>query len=205
VRTPSEPDAQDGPGGTESGRRRDHSSPSRLQGIVAQLLGLALGVALAGYTLPGLEIPEGPRPLPLAVSVSVIRSGEVGLRQGGQLLVDAAVRSGDDGTAHGRLPLASETATPIDISVHDVGSPIGLEDQLWLRVMLGDALVFEGTQAQLRRSSSRSLRISPGATVSIDVTVGLLPGADARGAGRRTEIKLQLVSPAAGAPVDGSR
>jgi hypothetical protein len=172
---------------------------------VARLLGVALGGALAAHTLPGLQIPDGPPSLPLAVSVSVVRSGEVGLRQGGQLLADAEVRSGADGTAHGRLPVASETAVPIDLSVHDVGSPIGLEDQLWLRVMFGGALVFEGTQAQLRRSSSRSLRISPGATVPIDVTVGLLPGADARAAGRRTEIRLQLVSPAAGDPAGDSR
>jgi hypothetical protein len=154
-------------------------------------------VVLAGHALAGLQIPGGPRPLPLAVSVSVIRSGEAGLVEGGQLLVDAGVRPGDTGRARGRLPLASETAVPIDLSVNDVGSPLGLEDQLWLRITLGNELVFEGTQAQLRRSSSRSLRISPGESVPIDVTVGLLPGAGAQAAGRRTEIKLQLVSPAA--------
>jgi hypothetical protein len=159
---------------------------------------------LAGHFLSGLQVPDGPPSLPLAVSVSVVRSGEVGLTDGGQLLVDAQVRAGDAGTAQGRLPLVSETAVPVDVSVHDVGSPIGLEEQLWLRVTFGDALVFEGTQAQLRRSSSQSLRVSPGATVPIDVTVGLLPGADARAAGRRTEIKLQLVSPAAGALADAS-
>jgi hypothetical protein len=172
---------------------------------VARLLGVALGLALAGYALPGLEIPDGPRALPLTVSVTVVRSGEVGLVHGSQLLVDAEVRSGDDGTARDRLALASQTAVPVDLSIRDVGSPIGLEDQLWLRVTLGHALVFEGTQARLRRSSSRSLRISPGATVPIDVTVALLPGADAQAAGRRTEIKLQLVSPAAGARAGDSR
>lgn len=204
MRTRSEPKAQDSRTSTEPARRRVAPSPSRSQGIVARLLGLALGVMLAGYSLAGLEVPDGPRSLPLAVSVSLVRSGEVGLVQGGQLLVDAEVRPGDDGTAQGRLPLASETSVPIDLSVHDVGSPIGLEDQLWLRVTLGGALVFEGTQAQLRRSSSRSLRITPGETVPIDVTVGLLPGADAQAAGRRTELKLQLVSPAAVAPAAAS-
>jgi hypothetical protein len=159
---------------------------------------------LAGYSLAGLEVPDGPPSLPLTVSVSLVRSGEVGLVDGGQLLADAEVRPGDGGAASGRLPLTSETAVPVDLSVHDVGSPIGLEDQLWLRVTLDGVLVFEGTQAQLRRSSSRSLQISRGATVPIDVTVGLLPGADAQAAGRRTEIKLQLVSPAAGAPADAS-
>jgi hypothetical protein len=159
---------------------------------------------LAVHVLPGLQVDTGPPPLPLAVSVSVVRSGEVGLVDGGQLLAEADVRSGDDGTARGRLDLASETSVPIELSVHDIGSPIGLEDQLWLRVTLGDALVFEGTQARLRQSSSRSLTISPGATVPIDVTVGLLPGADARAAGRRTELRLQIVSPAAGAAVAAS-
>jgi hypothetical protein len=154
-------------------------------------------VLLAGHALAGLQVPGGPRPLPLAVSVSVVRSGEVGLVEGGQLLVDADVRAGDSGRASGELLLASETAVPIDVSVDDVGSPIGLEDQLWLRITLGDELVFEGTEEQLRRSSSRSLRISPGERAPIDVTVGLLPGADARAAGRHTEVKLQLVSPAA--------
>jgi hypothetical protein len=159
---------------------------------------------LAGYSLAGLEVPDGPPSLPLAVSVTLIRSGEVGLVHGGQLLADADVRPGDDGAASSSLVLASETSVPIALSVHDVGSPIGLEDQLWLRVTLRGALVFEGTQEQLRRSSSRSLTVSPGASVPIDVTVSLLPGAGAQAAGRRTEIKLQLVSPAAGARVGGS-
>jgi hypothetical protein len=203
VRTRPEPEARDGSTSTEPARQRT-PSPSRSQGIVGRLLGLALGVVLAGYSLAGLEVPDGPRALPLAVSVSLVRSGEVGLHHGGQLLVDAEVRPGDDGTARGRLVLASETSVPIDLSVHDVGSPVGLEDQLWLRVTLRGALVFEGTQAQLRRSSSRSLTVSPGASVPIDVTVGLLPGADAQAAGRRTEIKLQVVSPVVDAPVGAS-
>ena len=209
TRTPGKPTRSEpsgrGAADPDQVRRRDTPPPSRSQGIVARLLGLALGVALACYSLAGLEVPDGPRSLPLAVSVSLVRSGEVGLVSGGQLLADAEVRAGDDGTAHGRLALASETAVPIDLSVADVGLPIGLEDQLWLRVTLRGALVFEGTQAQLRRSSSRSLRVSPGASVPIDVTVGLLPGADAQAAGRRTEIKLQLVSPVAGAPAGASR
>lgn len=201
--TPSDPESR-GPAETEPARRRDTPPPSRSQGLVARLLGIALGGVLAVHVLPGLRIPDGPPSLPLAVSVSVVRSGEVGLVDGGQLLAEAEVRSGEAGTARGRLPLASETSVPIALSVQDIGSPIGLEDQLWLRVTLGGALVFEGTQASLRRSSSRSLTISPGATVPIDVTVGLLPGADARAAGRRTELRLQLVSPAAGAAVAGS-
>lgn len=155
---------------------------------------------LAAHSVAGLEIPQGPPSLPLTISVSVIRSGEVGLVGDGQLLTEAAVGSADDRTARGRLLLASETAAPIQLSVHDVGPPIGLEDHLWLRVTVGGALVFEGAQARLRRSSSRSLRISPGATVPIDVTVGLLPGAGTRAAGRRTEIRLQLLSPPAGGP-----
>ena len=164
---------------------------------MARLLGLALGIVLAGHALAGLQVPAGPRSLPLAASVSVVRSGEVGLVDGGQLLVDADARPGDTDRAHGRLLLASETAVPVDVSVKDVGSPLGLEDQLWLRIRLGDELVFEGTQARLRQSSSRSLRVSPGERAPIDVTVGLLPGADAQAAGRRTEIRLQVVSPAA--------
>jgi hypothetical protein len=165
---------------------------------------MALGGVLAVHVLPGLRVDSGPPSLPLAVSVSVVRSGEVGLVEGGLLLVEADVRSGEAGTARGRLDLASETSVPIELSVHDVGLPIGLEDQLWLRVTLSDELVFEGTQARLRQSSSRSLTISPGATVPIDVTVGLLPGADARAAGRRTELRLQIVSPSAGAAVAAS-
>lgn len=192
------------PSDRDRARRRDVPSPSRSQGLVARLLGIALGGVLAVHVLPGLQVDDGPPSLPLTVSVSVVRSGEVGLVNGGQLLAEADVRSGRDGTARGRLDLASETSVPIELSVHDIGSPIGLEDQLWLRVTLGDALVFEGTQARLRQSSSRSLTISPGATVPIDVTVGLQPGADARAAGRRTELRLQIVSPAAGAAVAAS-
>jgi hypothetical protein len=202
--TPGKPTPSCEPADPDPARRRGTLSPSRSQGLVARLLGIALGGVLAVHVFPGLQVDSGPPSLPLAVSVSVVRSGEVGLVDGGQLLAEADVRSGDDGTARGRLDLASETSVPIELSVHDIGSPIGLEDQLWLRVTLGDALVFEGTQARLRQSSSRSLTISPGATVPIDVTVGLLPGADARAAGRRTELRLQIVSPAAGAAVAAS-
>ncbi len=175
------------------------SSPSRLQGLVARVLGLALGLVLAAHALPHVQVPVGPASLPLSVSASLIRSGEVGLVDGGQLLADAAVTPGNTGAAHGRATVASEAAVPVYLSLQEVGSPNGLEDQLWLRVTLAGARVFGGTLAQLRRSSSPSLRISPGVTAPIDVTVGLRPGADATAAGRKTEIKLQIVSPAAGA------
>ena len=178
-------------------------SPTRSQGVVTRLLGLALGGALAAHALPGLQVAQGPPSLPLEVSVSVVRSGEAGVDGGGRLL-DGRLGPGDGDAAHGRLFVASETAVPIDLSVRDVGSPTGLEDSVWLRVTVGEALVFEGAQARLRRSSSRSLRISPGASVPIDVRVELTPGADARTAGRRTEIRLQLVTPAAGVPAGAS-
>lgn len=145
-----------------------------------------------------LAVPAGPPALPLGVSVTLARSGEVGVVGRSDLLLDTTLRPGDGGAAHGRGLLASEASVPLDLSVQDVGPPTGLEDHLWLRVTVGRTLVFEGAQARLRRSSSPSLTISPGATAPIDVEVGLLPGAEAHVAGRRTDIRLQVLSPAAG-------
>ncbi len=199
MRTASESAAEVSHTSPDPARRRGFSPPSRLQAVVARALGLVLGAALAAYTLPGLQVAAGPAPLPLDVSVTLVRSGEVGLVSGGQLLVDAEVTPGDSGAAQGRLQIASQTSVPVNVSVQDVGSPIGLEDELWLRITLGGSLVFDGPQALLRQSSSRSLTIAPGASVPIDVAVSLPPEAGGRAAGRRTEIKLQMVSPAAAA------
>ena len=37
----------------------------------------------------------------------------------------------------------------MDVTVQDIGLPIGLEDELWVRVTLGDTVVFDGSQEQL--------------------------------------------------------
>jgi len=158
--------------------------------------GLLAGFALAVHAVPSFAIAVGPPPLPLTVDVSVVRSGEVRAATGGLLMTGAEIRPGKQGGALGRLSLISETSRPVDVTLQDIGSPSGLEDQIWLRVTLGDALVFTGTQAQLRMRTSRPIRLAAGAEVPIEIAVEL-PGRTTESAGRHAEIRIRVVSPVA--------
>jgi hypothetical protein len=163
--------------------------------------GLLAGAGIAVHLLPSFQIPDGPPPLPLVVDATVVRSGEVGTVDGSLLLSQADVRPGSDGTASGWLELASETSSPVDVTVQDVGLPIGLENELWVRVTLGDTVVFNGSQAQLRSTPSTAVRVPPGAEVPIGITVSLPQGVSDGHQGRHTELKLRVASPAAAGSV----
>jgi hypothetical protein len=163
--------------------------------------GLLAGAGLAVHALPTFSIPAGPPPLPLVVDAVVVRSGEVGTVDGSVLLSDADVRPGPRGAATGGLELASETSRPVDVTVQDVGLPIGLENELWVRVTLGGTVVFDGSQEHLRKAPSTPVRVAPGAEVPIGITVSLPQGVSDGHQGRHTELKLRVASPAAAGSV----
>ena len=190
--------AEDSSNRARSGRPGLHRQPGpgRWRRAMWRAAGLAAGVGIACAAAPSFEVAAGPPALPLVVNASVVRSGEVGTVAGGQLLTGAEVRPGPDGSVQGRLGLASETSVPVDLTVQDVGLPTGLEEQLWLRVTLGDVVVFDGTQAQLRRSPSLPARVLPGTEVPIGITASLPTGGPDGHQGRRTELKLRISSPA---------
>jgi len=181
------------------GRHRE-PGPGRWGKQALRGAGLLAGAALAVHALPTFQIPDGPPPLPLVVDATVVRSGEVGTVGGSVLLSEADVRPGPQGRATGGLELASETSSPVDVTVQDIGLPIGLENELWVRVTLGDAVVFDGSQEHLRSAPSTAVRVAPGAEVPIGITVSLPPGAPDGHQGRHTELKLRVASP----PVAGS-
>lgn len=157
--------------------------------------GLLAGVGIGVQLGPTMELSAGPPPLPLIVDASIVRSGEVGVRAGAHLLAGAEVRPGPDGTAQGWLELTSETSVPVLVTVQDVGLPTGLEEELWLRVTLGDVVVFEGPQTELRSRTSRPAALDPGVVVPIGITASLPPTAPDEHQGRRAELRLQLASP----------
>jgi hypothetical protein len=159
---------------------------------------LLAGLALALYAVPQFAIAAGPPPLPLTVDASIVRSGEVGVPDGGLLLTGSQIRPSRGESATGRLELISETSKPVDVTVQDIGLPSGLEDQIWLRVTLNGVVVFQGPQTRLRQTPSRSFRLLPGAEVPIEITVAL-PGHSTESAGRHTELRVRVVSPVAGA------
>ena len=93
------------------------------------------------------------------------------------------------------MELVSETASPVDVRVQDVGVPVGIEEQVWVRVTLGGVVVFEGSQAQLRSAPSRATLLRPGAHAELAVTVSLpATGADMVH-GRHSELRLRIASP----------
>ncbi|SDQ72226.1 hypothetical protein SAMN05428996_2543 [Quadrisphaera sp. DSM 44207] len=156
--------------------------------------GLLAGLAAAAVLLPALRPPAGPAPLPLVVDAVVTRSGEVGLADGGQLLVEAPVRPGRAGAASGRVVLVSETAAPVQLAVRDGGAASGLEDRLRVRVSLGDDVVYDGPRGQLRAAPSRTVHVLPGERPPLTVAVALPKGSSAAAAGRRVVLDLQLTS-----------
>jgi hypothetical protein len=182
------------------GRHRE-PGPGRRGKPALRGAGLLAGAGIAVHALPSFQIPDGPPPLPLVVDATVVRSGEVGTVDGSVLLSEADVRPGPHGTASGWLELASETSKPVDVTVQDVGLPIGLENELWVRVTLGDAVVFDGSEAHLRSTPSTAVRVPPGAEVPIGITVSLPPGVPDGHQGRHTELKLRVASPAAAGSV----
>lgn len=182
------------------GRHRE-PGPGRWGKQALRGAGLLAGAGLAVHALPTFQIPAGPPPLPLVVDAVVVRSGEVGTVDGSVLLNEVDVRPGPHGTATGRLDLASETSSPVDVTVQDVGLPIGLENELWVRVTLGGTVVFDGSQEHLRKAPSTAVRVAPGAEVPIGITVSLPPGVPDGHQGRHTELKLRVASPAAAGSV----
>ena len=157
--------------------------------------GLLAGVGIGVGAGPALLVSAGPPPLPLVVDASVVRSGEVGVMAGAHLLAEAEVRPGPQGAAQGWLELTSETSVPVLVTVQDVGLPTGLEEELWLRVTLGDVVVFDGPQTELRSGTSRPTALDPGAVVPIGITASLPATAPDEHQGRRAELRLQLASP----------
>jgi hypothetical protein len=159
---------------------------------------------LAVAAAPALAVPPGPAPLPLVVDASVVRSGEVGFEGSGQLLSGTEVRAGPAGGATGSLALVSQTSVPVQLTVQDVGPPIGEEEHLWVRIALDGTAVFDGPRSALRSTTSSPLTVAPGGRAQLHVWVGLRPGAPAVFQGRRVELRLQIASPAADATAPGS-
>jgi hypothetical protein len=162
-----------------------------------RVVGAVAGAILAGHAVPYFAVAAGPQPLPMVVDASLVRSGEVGMVDSGLLLVGAEVDPGPAGSAEGRLGLASETPVPVAVTLQDVGLPSGLEEQIWLRITLGDVVVFQGTQAQLRHTPSQPFLLAPGAVVPIGITVSLPADGSAAAHGRHIELRLQVLSPVA--------
>lgn len=159
-----------------------------------RVAGVLLGAGLVLLALPSLTPAAGPPELPLTVDASVLRSGEVGVDGAEQLLSSAEVRPTAQGAALARTDLVSQTALPVDVSVQEVGPPTGWEEHLWLRIALGDVVVFDGPRTGLRPAPSVPVRLAPGMHLPLAVSVSLAPGAPDVHQGRRMELRFQLTS-----------
>ncbi|TKJ20120.1 hypothetical protein [Blastococcus sp. CCUG 61487] len=158
-----------------------------------RIAGLVAGVGLVLLGGPALTPAAGPAPLPLTVDASLVRSGEIGV-EGAGLLVGAEVRPEPGGAARGRQGLVSQTSVPVDVTLQDVGPPTGWEEHLWLRIALGDAVIFHGPRSSLRQTTSSPVRMAPGTRADVDVEVSLPPGAPDVHQGRRTDVRLLIAS-----------
>ena len=173
--------------------------PGRWWRLLLRGGGLALGATLVVTVSPALTPAAGPPAMPLVVDATLVRSGEIGVVGTEQLLAGAEVRPAPDGAAHGSAELVSQTAVPVEVTLHDVGPPTGWEDQLWLRIALGNAVIFHGPQSSLRQRTSSPVRVDPGTHARLDVSVTLPPDAADVHQGRRTELRLRIAS----SPVGG--
>ncbi len=188
--------SSDGPGlGTITSRPVLPSQPPVLGRwrYAFRAAGLAAGLGAVVALGPVLRPADGPPSLPLTVHAHVDRSGEVGLVSGGQMLSSAHVRPGPDGAARGAVEVVSQTWAPLAVRIRDTGPAIGLEDQVVVRVMLDDAVLFDGPRSQLRAADSDPGRLEPGQRGLLDITVSLTDGADAH-QGRITDMTLTISS-----------
>lgn len=160
-----------------------------------RIAGAVVGAGLALLALPALTPAAGPPALPLTVDASLVRSGEVGVDGAGHLLTGAEVRpTAQGGGAQAGIDLISQTRLPVDVTVQEIGPPTGWEEQLWLRIVLGDVVVFDGPRSSLRLSPSAPVRLAPGTLLPLDLSVTLAPGAPDVHQGRRTELRFLVIS-----------
>jgi len=163
------------------------STPSR--GVI-RCAGSILGAVLVVLLLAGWDVPGGQTARGADVSLTVNRTGELGVEPLGRLL---AARDLSPGRSRDVIFFATNTTgatRAVRLRARVDGAD--LDDRLLVRVTAWRRTLFAGTLGQLRAATRHSLVLSPGASVPVIVRVGLSSRArDYRGRGAAVSLELR--------------
>jgi len=130
---------------------------------------LALGAALAAFTVTGWRVEGGVQAPAARVALVTSSSSAVGVTPGGRKTERKALRPSElqSGLTR-RLAVRNATAAPIDVRVQAQATSVELNELLSLRVTAGGKQVFDGKLGELEGGSAPFTLASHEAT---DLTV----------------------------------
>lgn len=149
---------------------------------LAKATGLTLGLALAAVLVLSWRVPADGAVAPASVSLAPRPAGELELRPAGALPTATLAAGGRP--AFRQLRLRNITPLPLDVRVRLVAPSLALDRALRVRFAADDGQpLAAGSLGQLRRWSRGSVRVAPGRTAVLAVSLAIPEGPYAAEAG----------------------
>lgn len=161
----------------------------------ARLLGIVLGVALAGAALAAWRVPGGESTLGADVRLDAVQTGEIGVTPLRPFVNAASLLPGAH--AGGNVGLRNQTGVPLQVRVRALPSTPDLDSVLQVRIQNGSQPLFTGPLSELRRAGSAAVSLAPGASRKLNVRVSLPAGLQSGYQGRIVDVTLQIDSASA--------
>jgi hypothetical protein len=158
----------------------------------AKLLGIALGVVLAGAALAAWRVPGGESTLGADVRVDAVQTGEIGVSPLRPFVNAASLLPGSH--ADGNAALRNQTGVPMRVRVRALPSIRDLDSLLQVRIESGSQNLFTGSLGELRRNDSAPIALAPGASRRLNVRVSLPAGLRSGYQARIVDVTLQIDS-----------
>jgi hypothetical protein len=158
----------------------------------AKLLGIALGVVLAGAALAAWRVPGGESTLGADVRVDAVQTGEIGVSPLRPFVNASSLLPGSH--ADGAVAVRNQTGVPMRVRLRALPSTPDLDPLLRMRVDSGAQNLFTGSLGELRRAGSAAIALVPGASRRLSVRVSLPAGLRSGYQARIVDVTLQIDS-----------
>ena len=158
----------------------------------AKLLGIALGVVLAGAALAAWRVPGGASTLGADVRVDAVQTGEIGVSPLRPFVNAGSLLPGSH--ADGNVALRNQTGVLMRVRVRALPSSPDLDPLLRVRIVSGAQNLFTGSLGRLRRAGSAPIALAPGASRQLSVRVSLPAGLRSGYQARIVDVTLQVDS-----------
>ena len=164
---------------------------------VLRVLGLILGLAAAASLVLSSRIPPGTGTLGADVILASSPTGELGVSPIGPFLSATNLSPSDRDVPAGDLEVTNQTGVALDVQVRGVPSTADMDALLHVRIVAGDAPVFDGMLSEFRDWSSDTFTLASGDTGDVHVTTWLDPQDGQSWSGRIATVDLEFRSSAA--------
>ena len=118
--------------------------------VALRVLGLILGLAAATSLVLSSRIPPGTGTLGADVILASAPTGELGVSPIGPFLSATNLSPSDHDVPAGDLQVTNQTGVALDVQVRGVPSTADMDALLHVRIVAGDAPVFDGIAAPKR-------------------------------------------------------